>query len=58
MAAKPHVLLDRTGFDPSAPTEVMKHRKSRAAMPNVRSAIGTVEIALWDAAAKIADVPA
>jgi L-alanine-DL-glutamate epimerase-like enolase superfamily enzyme len=58
MAAKPPVALDRASFDPERFTEVMNTPEKPGGDAERSVGIGTVEIALWDAAAKIADVPA
>jgi L-alanine-DL-glutamate epimerase-like enolase superfamily enzyme len=58
MNASPAVALDRDGFDPERFTTVMNTPEKPGGDAERSVGIGTLEIALWDAAAKIADVPA
>jgi D(-)-tartrate dehydratase len=58
MAAAPPAALDRACFDPEHLSQAMATPEKPGGDAERSVGIGTVEIALWDAAAKIADVPA
>lgn len=58
MAASPPATLDVDGFDPEHLAEVMATPEKPGGDAERSVALGTMEIALWDAVAKIADVPA
>jgi L-alanine-DL-glutamate epimerase-like enolase superfamily enzyme len=57
LAAKPESLLDDTGenFDPARVLACMLQREKAGGHSERSIAIGTIEVALWDAVAKIAD---
>src|SRR4029453_7876965 len=59
MAAKPESLLDATGenFDPAKILAVMIQREKSGGHTERSIAIGTIEVAIWDAVAKIAGKP-
>jgi D(-)-tartrate dehydratase len=59
LAAKPEALLDSTGnnFDPAKVLAVMMQREKSGGHSERSIAIGTIEVALWDAVAKIAEKP-
>jgi L-alanine-DL-glutamate epimerase-like enolase superfamily enzyme len=59
LAAKPETLLDSTGnnFDPTKVLAVMMQREKSGGHSERSIAIGTIEVALWDAVAKIAEKP-
>jgi D(-)-tartrate dehydratase len=59
LAAKPETLLDATGknFDPAKVLAVMLQREKSGGHSERSIAIGTIEVALWDAVAKIAEKP-
>jgi L-alanine-DL-glutamate epimerase-like enolase superfamily enzyme len=59
LAAKPEMLLDATGenFDPAKVLAVMMQREKSGGHSERSIAIGTIEVALWDAVAKIAEKP-
>src|ERR1700738_2409829 len=59
LAANPQSLLDDTGenFDPSKILAVMMQREKSGGHSERSIAIGTIEVAIWDAVAKIADKP-
>src|SRR6266436_3578498 len=56
LAAKPETLLDATGnnIDPAKVLAVMLQREKSGGHSERSIAIGTIEVALWDAVAKIA----
>src|SRR5919197_2961676 len=56
LAAKPETLLDATAenFDPAKVLAVMMQREKSGGHSERSIAIGTIEVALWDAVAKIA----
>jgi D(-)-tartrate dehydratase len=58
MAASPPPVLDMGGFDPERLADVMGTPEKPGGDAERSVGIGTMEIALWDAVAKIADVPA
>ncbi len=57
LAAKPETLLDATGenIDPAKVLAVMLQREKSGGHSERSIAIGTIEVALWDAVAKIAE---
>jgi L-alanine-DL-glutamate epimerase-like enolase superfamily enzyme len=59
LAAKPETLLDATGnnLDPAKVLAVMLQREKSGGHSERSIAIGTIEVALWDAVAKIAGKP-
>ena len=59
LAAKPETLLDATGknLDPAKVLAVMLQREKSGGHSERSIAIGTIEVALWDAVAKIAEKP-
>src|SRR3954466_3329290 len=59
LAAKPETLLDDTGenLDPAKVLAVMLQREKSGGHSERSIAIGTIEVALWDAVAKIAGKP-
>jgi L-alanine-DL-glutamate epimerase-like enolase superfamily enzyme len=59
LAAKPETLLDATGenLDPAKLLAVMMQREKSGGHSERSIAIGTIEVALWDAVAKIAGKP-
>src|SRR5262244_4609626 len=59
LAADPATLLDDTGsnLDPSRIFSCMMRREKAGGHSERSIAIGTIEVALWDAVAKIADKP-
>lgn len=59
LRAEPGALLDESGenFDPSKALAVMLQNEKAGAHAERSIAIGTIEVALWDAMAKIADLP-
>src|SRR4029450_6195353 len=59
LAAKPEALLDATGenIDPAKVLAVMLQREKSGGHSERSIAIGTIEVALWDAVAKIAETP-
>ncbi len=59
LAAAPETLLDATGanLDPAKILAVMMKREKAGAHSERSIAIGTIEVAIWDAVAKIADKP-
>jgi L-alanine-DL-glutamate epimerase-like enolase superfamily enzyme len=59
LAAKPETLLDDTGknLDPTKVLAVMLQREKSGGHSERSIAIGTIEVALWDAVAKIAEKP-
>jgi L-alanine-DL-glutamate epimerase-like enolase superfamily enzyme len=59
LAAKPETLLDDTGnnLDPAKVLTVMLQREKSGGHSERSIAIGTIEVALWDAVAKIAEKP-
>jgi L-alanine-DL-glutamate epimerase-like enolase superfamily enzyme len=59
LAAKPETLLDATGnnLDPAKVLAVMLQREKSGGHSERSIAIGTIEVALWDAVAKIAETP-
>jgi D(-)-tartrate dehydratase len=59
LAAPPEALLDATGanLDPAKIVAVMMRREKAGAHSERSIAIGTIEVAIWDALAKIADKP-
>lgn len=59
LAAKPESLLDATGdnFDPAKILVVMMQREKSGGHSERSIAIGTIEVAVWDAVAKIAEKP-
>jgi L-alanine-DL-glutamate epimerase-like enolase superfamily enzyme len=59
LAAKPETLLDDTGtnLDPAKVLAVMLQREKSGGHSERSIAIGTIEVALWDAVAKIAETP-
>ena len=59
LAADPQALLDETqdNFDPSKILAVMMQREKSGGHSERSIAIGTIEVALWDAVAKIAAKP-
>jgi D(-)-tartrate dehydratase len=59
LSAKPETLLDGTGenFDPAKVLAVMMQREKSGGHSERSIAIGTIEVALWDAVAKIAEKP-
>jgi L-alanine-DL-glutamate epimerase-like enolase superfamily enzyme len=59
LAAKPQALLDATGenLDPAKVLAVMMQREKSGGHSERSIAIGTIEVALWDAVAKIAEKP-
>src|SRR5215831_7811727 len=59
LAAKPETLLDTAGdnFDPAKVLAVMMQREKSGGHSERSVAIGTIEVALWDAVAKIAEKP-
>jgi L-alanine-DL-glutamate epimerase-like enolase superfamily enzyme len=59
LAAPPETLLDARGdnLDPEKVLAVMMKREKAGAHSERSIAIGTIEVALWDAVAKIADKP-
>ena len=59
LAANPQSLLDDTGenFDPSKILAVMMQREKSGGHSERSIAIGTIEVAIWDAVAKIAGKP-
>jgi len=59
LAAEPSSLLDETGnnFDPAKIFYRMMRREKAGGHSERSIAIGTIEVALWDAIAKIADKP-
>jgi D(-)-tartrate dehydratase len=59
LAAKPETLLDATAenFDPAKVLAVMMQREKSGGHSERSIAIGTIEVALWDAVAKIAEKP-
>jgi D(-)-tartrate dehydratase len=59
LAAKPETLLDTTGenIDPAKVLAVMLQREKSGGHSERSIAIGTIEVALWDAVAKIAGKP-
>jgi L-alanine-DL-glutamate epimerase-like enolase superfamily enzyme len=59
LAAKPETLLDATGenIDPAKVLAVMLQREKSGGHSERSIAIGTIEVALWDAIAKIAGKP-
>ena len=59
LAAKPETLLDDTGenFDPAKILGVMMQREKSGGHSERSIAVGTIEVAVWDAVAKIAGKP-
>jgi L-alanine-DL-glutamate epimerase-like enolase superfamily enzyme len=59
MKADPESLLDETGnnFDPSKILACMMQREKPGGHTERSVAVGTIEVAVWDAVAKIADKP-
>jgi L-alanine-DL-glutamate epimerase-like enolase superfamily enzyme len=59
LAAKPETLLDDTGtnIDPAKVLAVMLRREKSGGHSERSIAVGTIEVALWDAVAKIAEKP-
>jgi L-alanine-DL-glutamate epimerase-like enolase superfamily enzyme len=59
LAAKPETLLDETGrnFDPAKALSIMLQREKAGGHSERSIAIGTIEVALWDAVGKIAGLP-
>src|SRR5688572_21964759 len=59
LAASPSDLLDAGGenFDPAKVLAVMQQREKIGGDAERSTAIGTIEVALWDAVAKIARLP-
>src|SRR5215510_993708 len=59
LAANPETLLDGTGenFDPAKVLAVMMQREKSGGHGERSIAIGTIEVALWDAVAKLAEKP-
>jgi D(-)-tartrate dehydratase len=59
LAAKPETLLDAAGenIDPAKVLAVMLQREKSGGHSERSIAIGTIEVALWDAVAKIAEKP-
>jgi L-alanine-DL-glutamate epimerase-like enolase superfamily enzyme len=59
LAADPKSLLDETqeNFDPARILAVMMQREKSGGHSERSIAIGTIEVAIWDAVAKIADKP-
>src|SRR5579864_8427256 len=58
LAAEPDTLLANTGlFDPAKILAVMMKREKAGGHSERSIAIGTIEVAVWDALAKIADKP-
>lgn len=59
MRADPATLVDATGdnLDPAAILAVMRQREKIGGDPERSVAIGTIEVAVWDAVAKIAEKP-
>jgi L-alanine-DL-glutamate epimerase-like enolase superfamily enzyme len=59
LAAKPETLLDATGenIDPAKVLAMMLQREKSGGHSERSIAIGTIEVALWDAVAKIAGKP-
>src|SRR5262245_24162475 len=59
LAAEPKSLLDETqeNFDPARILAVMMQREKSGGHSERSIAIGTIEVAIWDAVAKIADKP-
>jgi L-alanine-DL-glutamate epimerase-like enolase superfamily enzyme len=58
LAAKPDTLLDETGLiDPAKALAIMLQREKAGAHSERSIAIGTIEVALWDALAKVLDKP-
>src|SRR6266480_2209546 len=59
LAAEPRSLLDETAdnLDPAKILAVMMQREKSGGHSERSIAIGTIEVAIWDAAAKIADKP-
>src|SRR5690349_23131744 len=58
LAAKPDRLLDQTGLlDPAKLLACMMQREKAGGHSERSIAIGTIEVAVWDALAKIADKP-
>ena len=58
LAAEPDTLLDNAAlFDPAKFLAVMMKREKAGAHSERSIAIGTIEVAVWDALAKIADKP-
>src|SRR5438552_5689675 len=59
LAAKPEALLDERGsnLDPAKILAVMMQREKAGGHRERSIAIGTIEVAAWDAVAKIADKP-
>src|SRR5215467_10226621 len=59
LAAEPATLLDETGdnLDPGKIFSCMMRREKAGGHSERSIAIGTIEVALWDALAKIADMP-
>jgi L-alanine-DL-glutamate epimerase-like enolase superfamily enzyme len=59
LSADPRSLLDDTGsnFDPAKLFDCMMRREKAGGHSERSIAIGTIEVALWDAVAKIADKP-
>ena len=59
LAADPRCLLDETqeNFDPAQILAVMMHREKSGGHSERSIAIGTIEVAVWDAVAKIAGKP-
>jgi L-alanine-DL-glutamate epimerase-like enolase superfamily enzyme len=59
LAADPDSLLDRSGenFDPAKCLAVMMRREKSGGHSERSIAIGTIEVAIWDAVAKIAEKP-
>ena len=59
LAAKPETLLDATGdnIDPAKVLAVMLQREKSGGHSERSIAIGTIEVSLWDAVAKIAEKP-
>src|SRR5947199_1584189 len=59
LAAKPEALLDAAGsnLDPAKSLAVMMQREKAGGHSERSIAIGTIEVAVWDAVAKIAETP-
>jgi L-alanine-DL-glutamate epimerase-like enolase superfamily enzyme len=58
LAAKPETLLDNTGLiDPAKALETMLKREKAGGHSERSIAIGTIEVAIWDAVAKAAEKP-
>jgi L-alanine-DL-glutamate epimerase-like enolase superfamily enzyme len=58
LATKPDALLDEAGLlDPAKALAVMLQREKAGAHSERSIAIGTIEVALWDALAKVLDKP-